>query len=296
MHRSRAPVAAFLVVILAAAVAPARAQVRARPDLTGPIRGLDGAVEVPMEVAGGRLLIPATLHGPGGSRTVLVMFDTGTFVPVLLLSEAREAVGTRDGYLDSLTVDGATVQRPATGRHGSPGALRRVLRRAREAADRFTELPLAGVLGGSAFHRAIASLHVAGERLVLRPADSERRTLYDREPVAAADYRSEQHNIWIPATVDGTGGHAHLDTGYSRSWVAASAVSGRTPASFRVGGVDLLPHLSGAAPRAEERGERYDSVPLDVVANIGVDALTRLVVTVDAPRQRVYFERPGVGR
>lgn len=263
----------------------------ARQALTGPIRGLDRTVQVPMEVAGGKLLVPATVHGPRGSERALFWLDTGTFVPAILLPEIRKVVGRSEGRLDSLSVAGVTVKRPATGRHHAPDVLRRLVTEGRKAANRFTELPLGGVLGGSLFDRAIASLDAAGERLVLRPADAERRALYDRDPVAAAEYRTEQHNVWIPATVDGSEGYAHLDTGYSYTWLARDVASDQL-SSFRIGGVDLLPHLAGAELRVEEPGRRYESVSLEVIANLGVDALGGLVVTIDPPRGRVYFECP----
>lgn len=264
----------------------------AEPDrLAGPLRGLDGPVEVPMEVARGRLLVPATVHGPEGSKEVLFLFDTGTFAPVVWLPEIREAVGTDEGRLDSLTVAGVTVDRPVTGRYSAPDALREGGRRARDAADRFGDRPVAGILGGTIFRDAILSLDAVRERLVLRPADSERRTLFAREPVAASGYRTEQHNVWIPATVNGTEGYVHLDTGYTRTWVARAAAGDGEVASYRIGGAELLPHLPEADLRVEERDERYGSVPLEVIANLGVDALADLVVTIDAPRERVYFER-----
>lgn len=265
------------------------------PELTGPIRGLDGPVEVPMEVARGRLLVPATVHGPEGSKAVLFLFDTGTFAPVIWLPEIRDAVGTRDGRLDSVTVAGVTVEQPATGSYGSPDALREGGRRARDAADRFDDRPVAGIMGATIFREVVLSLDAARERLVLRPADRESRTLFEREPVAAADYRTEQHNVWIPVSVNGTEGFAHLDTGYTHTWVASTATDGRQVDSYRVGGTELLPHLSDAELRVEERGGRYGSVPLDVIANLGVDALADLVVTIDAQRERVYFERSGPG-
>lgn len=287
------------VVLLVALATPAAGQAGADggPDrLTGPFRGLDGPVEVPMEVARGRLLVPATVHGPEGSKEVLFLFDTGTFAPVVWLPEIREAVGTHGGRLDSVTVGGVTVERPAAGRYSAPDALREGGHRARDAADRFGDRPVAGIMGGPMFRKAILSLDARRERLVLRPVDSRRRTLFDREPVAAADYRTEQRNIWIPATVDGTGGYVHLDTGYTRTWVARSATDGSDVASYRIGGVELLPYLPGAELRVEERSERYQGVPLEVVANLGVDALAGLVVTIDAPRERVYFERSAEGR
>jgi len=53
--------------------------------------------------------------------------------------------------------------------------------------------------------------------------------------------------------------------------------------------------MCDAELRVEEQGKRNESVPLDVIANIGVDALGELIVTVDGSRDRVYFERSGGG-
>lgn len=266
-------------------------------ELTGPIRGLDGAVEVPMEVADRRLLVPATLYGPRGRKDVLFLFDTGTFAPVVWLPEIRDAVGARDGYLDSVSVAGVTVERPVTGSYSSPDALRRGGERAREAADRFGDRPVAGILGGSTFADAIVSLDAGRERLVLRPADSERRTLFDREPLAAVPYRDDLHNVWIPATVNGQVGYAQLDTGNFGTWIDIRPGPGGTgrPDSLVVDGVDLLPRLSGAAFREVDRTDAYAGVPLDVIANLGTDALGGLIVTVDGPRGHVYFECPPAG-
>lgn len=264
----------------------------AREALAGAIRGLDGPVEVPMEVADRRLLVPATVHGPRGSKEVLFLFDTGTFAPVVWLPEIRDAVGTRDGRLDSVKVADVTVERPVTGRYGSPEALRRGGERAREAADRFTDRPVAGIMGGSIFSGALLSLDAARERLVLRPADSGRRPLFDRELLAAVRYRNELHNVWIPATVDEKEGYAHLDTGNFGTWVDTRPGPGGRgrPGSLVVAGVDILPFLDEAAFREVDRTDAYAGVPLDVVANLGVDALRELVITVDGPRGQVYFE------
>lgn len=284
-------IGSLLVVGLLLAAAPVAAQDR----LTGPIRGLDGPVEVPMKVADRRLLVPATVHGPEGSKAVLFLFDTGTFAPVIWLPEIRDAVGTRDGRLDSVTVAGVTVERPVAGSYGSPDALREGGRRARDAADRFGDRPVAGILGAPIFRDAILSLDAARERLVVRPADSGRRRLLGRDPVAVADYRSARNNVWIPAVVDGVRGFAHLDTGNFATWVDTAPGPGGTgrPDSLVVGDVDLMPHLSGAAFREVDRPDAYGSVPLDVIANLGVDALSALVVTIDAARERIYFEEPG---
>lgn len=54
----------------------------------------------------------------------------------------------------------------------------------------------------------------------------------------------------------------------------------------------MLPHLPEAELRPKEQGEAHRSVPLRVIANLGVDALSELVVTIDPARNRVYFEAP----
>lgn len=36
--------------------------------------------------------------------------------------------------------------------------------------------------------------------------------------------------------------------------------------------------------------DAYRSVSFDVIANLGVDALIKLIVTIDGPNQRIYFD------
>lgn len=258
--------------------------------MTGPIRGVRDGAAVPMEAADGRLLVPVTLHGRGSSLEASLIFDTGTFAPVIWLPEMAETVGE----LDSLSLGPVTVERPVTGSFGAPDALRRSAERARRAALRLGERPVAGIMGWSLVSELVVSLDVAGGRLVLRPPDTPRRTLREREPVAAADFRRLRHNVWIPARVNGEEGYVHLDTGSPHTEVDDERVRG-TVRSYVVGGTDLLPHLSNEVFHPEDQGKAYRSVPLEVVADLGVDALGNLIVTLDGPRGRIYFESPGGG-
>lgn len=286
--RSVAGRVAVAAVLVALAGLPAPASAQDRP-MTAAIRGLDGPAEIPLERVNGRLAFPVTLHGERGSREVFFHLDTGTLVPVMWLPEVREAVGA----LDSVSLGQVTVERPVTGSYSAVDALRRDLARSRERLDRLPDRPGGGIVGWTLMSKAILSIDVPGGRLVLRPRESERRTLYGRDPIASAEYRPLRHNVWIPARVHGDSGYVHLDTGYSYTWVEESVAGG--PSAFRVGGVDLLPHLGNAELRPKEQGPAYRSVPLDVIANLGVDALEQVVVTVDASRNRVYFEEPDPG-
>lgn len=280
--------AALAAVLLALAGLPSPGSAQDRP-MTAAIRGLDGPAEIPLERVNGRLAVPVTLHGERGSREVFFHLDTGTLVPVMWLPEVREAVGA----LDSVSLGPVTVERPVTGTYSAVDALRRDLERTRGRLDRLPDRPGGGIVGWTLMSKAILSIDVPGGRLVLRPPGSERRTLYGRDPIASVDYRPLRHNVWIPARVHGDSGYVHLDSGYSYTWVEESVAGG--PPAFRVGGVDLLPHLENAELRPEEQGPAYRSVPLDVIANLGVDALDRIVVTIDASRNRVYFEEPDPG-
>ncbi len=224
-----------------------------------------------------------------------VIFDTGTFVPVILLPEFMKEVGK----VEKVRVGGVEITGPPIGSFSMNDMIRDMNRFRTEAPEKFEDRTIAGIIGGSLFENYLVSIDSRSGRVTLRPLDSAQRTLNPDAPIASTTYRPDGRNIWFPVSINGAEGFAHYDTGNPNAMIMSADVlaSGDGAVrSFVVGGVDLAPTLGEIKPRGEESflnryGNQADG--MNLLVNLGNRATDNLIVTIDPRDKMLYFERRG---
>lgn len=222
-----------------------------------------------------------------------VVFDTGTFVPVILLPEAMKELGK----VEKIRVGDVEIIGPPIGAYSMPDGIRNMNRFRTEAPEKFEERTIAGIIGWSLFENYLVSIDSRSGHLTLRPLDSEQRTLHAEPPTARTTYRPDGRNIWFPVTINDVEGYAHYDTGNPHSLIITHELLEKGDGlvqSFMVGGVNLASEFGEIEPVVEsDLSRRYGDVVknLSLLVNVGNRATDNLVVTID-PRDKVlYFER-----
>jgi len=238
------------------------------------------------------LFLPLDVHDGETWHHLLVVLDTGTFVPLILdpALELDDAPRVR--------VAGLEFSRLPVGRFEPFEMIRDMNRFRDERPDLFGDRRIAGIAGLSLLRNYLVSIDAASSRLVLRPLESERRPLLDAEPIASTEYLSNQDNIWLPATINGVKGFAHYDTGSPRTNVSPRVLESSADGveSLIIGGTDLVEATRGRTGKptlsahSKDLGPAYSSVPLDVIAQLGCEGSDRWIMTVDPRDARVYFE------
>lgn len=222
-----------------------------------------------------------------------VIFDTGTFVPVILLPEFMEEIGK----VEKVRVGGVEITGPPTGSYGMPDGIRNMNRFRTEAPEKFEDRTIAGIIGASLFENYLVSIDSRSGRVTLRPLDSAQRTLHPEAPIAATTYRTDARNIWFPVTINGVEGFAHYDTGNPNFMYIVENVLNKGAGavqSFVVGDGDLAPEFGEIEPRAEkDLVPRYGDLAgeMNLLVNFGNRATDNLVVTIDPRDKMLYFER-----
>ncbi len=244
------------------------------------------------------LFIPLEVFNGEEWASHLFIFDTGTFIPIIMLEELRGEFGT----IETARVAGLEFERPTQGKseHIDRMIHRMNDRYSQESPEIFGDRPIAGVVGINMFSNYLVSVDAREGLITLRPMDSEQRTLFDADPVAKTAYRGDQHNIWFPVSVNGHEGYAHLDTGNPQFHIdsrVAEGGDGEVFRSFVVGGMNLAPcyeREGAASPNPRPLGGRYPFDTFEVIAAVGNHGIEPFVVTVDRREQTLYFERrPG---
>jgi len=240
------------------------------------------------------LFLPIDIHDGTEWRRYRVLLDTGTFVPLILDPELG---------LDSVQrarIADVEFSQFSTGRFEPFGMIRDMNRYLKEKPDLFDDRPIVGIAGVSLLRNYLVSIDAAGSKLTLRPLDSEQRTLRNAPPIASTAYRTEMTNIWIPATVNGVEGFVHYDTGSPYFFALPEVLEQGNGLvdSLVIGGTNLAatqPQRPDAAPlsaRPKDLGQAYQTVPLNVIAQLGNDASDRWIITIDPRDTRLYFESP----
>jgi len=271
--------------------APAGGEAEANPKLNIRSTAIDAPAPIDL-IRHHYLFLPVDLHDGEAWREYLFVLDTGTFVPLIIDPELdpMQPGRARVGGIELSGVPTGTFE---------PFAMVRDLNRFRdELPDKFGDHRIAGIAGISLLRNYLVSIDASEPRLILRPLESERRTLFERDPVVSVDYRTEQDNIWIPAVVNGIEGFVHYDTGSPVTHILPEILdrADGSVESVLVGGVDLAGALHapgdprGSDIRPKDIGPAYSGVPLDVIAQLGCAGSDRWIITLDPRDSRVYFE------
>lgn len=220
--------------------------------------------------------------------TKWMVYDTGTFIPVILLPEVAAKIGT----VQKIRIGDIEVNEPPMGSFGSNDLLRNLKRYKDQFPDEFGEFEVAGIVGLPVFSNYLTSIHANTGKITLRPIDSEQRTLNADDPIARVPYRSDQGNIWFPVTVNGRDGYAHLDTG-NPYFDVDSDVEFHDDDHIEylmIGGTDLADYFNEMEFRSEDMEPRYQGVEIDVISAFGNRAAGPFIITIDPRDKMLYFE------
>ena len=257
---------------------------------------LDGPTTVEM-IRHRYLFLPIDIHDGRAWHEHLVVLDTGTFVPLIL--DPQLGIDR----VERARIDGVEFTRPPTGRFEPFDIVRDMNRFRDERPELFGDRRIVGIAGVSLLSNYLVSIDAAASELTLRPLDSERRHLLDAEPVASVSYDTQSSNIWLPITINGVEGFAHYDTGspYTHVLPRILELAGGRVEEAVVGSVDLAaapnapaaggPDAEAFPARPRDLGLAYQSVPLEVIAQLGTEGSDRWIITIDPRDNRLYFER-----
>jgi len=221
--------------------------------------------------------------------TKWMVYDTGTFIPVVLLPEVAKEIGT----VQKIKMGEIKVLEPPVGSYEFNDLLRSLNRYRDKYPDEFGEYEIAGIAGLPLLSNYLVSIQVRTGEVTLRPLDSEQRTLRSEAPIAQAQYKSEQGNIWFPVTINGKEGFAHLDTGnpYFDVYLDIIPTGIETIDSYLVGKTDVTKYLNDVELRHENMEPRYQGTGISVISAFGNLAAKPFVITIDPLRKKIYFEK-----
>jgi len=217
-----------------------------------------------------------------------MVFDTGTFIPMILLPETAEKVGT----VQKIKMGDIEILNPGIGSFEFNDLLRNLNRYRDNHPDLFGEREIAGIAGLPMLTNYLVSLEFKKGKITLRPIDSVQRTLYDKKSVTSVEYRSDLNNIWFPVTINGREGYAHLDTGNPYFDIDNRVIEDHHDFnSFKIDDREIGKYLDTDNLRIEDFAGRYGHVGLDVIAAFGNHAASEFVITIDPREKKLYFEQ-----
>lgn len=219
-----------------------------------------------------------------------MVFDTGTFIPIILLPEVAEEIGS----VQKVKLDKIEVIAPPVGSYEFNDLIRNLNRYRDRYPDEFGDIEIAGIAGLPILSNYLFSIHAQTGRVSLRPIDSEQRTLNTAPPIARVEYRSDLGNIWFPVTINGREGLAHLDTGnpYFDVDSVVFSNSGESINSLTIGETDMISYFDDVEFRTENMAPRYPGTGIDIIAAFGNRAVGQFIITIDPREQVLYFEKP----
>ncbi len=234
------------------------------------------------------LFAPVEFYNGETWTTKWMVFDTGTFIPVILLPEVAAEIGA----IQKIKMGGVEVFNPQVGSYEFNDLVRNLNRYRERHPELFGDHEIAGIVGLPLLSNYLISIQAQTGEVTLRPMNSAQRTLYSKAPMAQAQYQSEQGNIWFPVTINGQKGFAHLDSGNPYFDVDSNIISkDQTMESFMVGETDLTEYLKMVEFRSDPLKSRYQGVGLDVISVFGNLAANPFVITIDPREQIIYFEK-----
>ena len=235
------------------------------------------------------LFAPVEFYNGQTWTTKWMVYDTGTFIPIILLPEVAAEIGG----VQKIKIGDIEVNEPPVGSYEFNDLLRSLNRYKDQFPDEFGDFDVAGIAGLPILSNYLTSIHTIAGKIIIRPIDSEQRTLNSEKPIARVQYRSDQGNIWFPVTINGKEGIAHLDSGNPYFDVDSSVFSNKDDSikSLMIGGTDVADYFNEVEFRKENMEPRYQGVGMDIIAAFGNLAAGPFVITIDPKEQMLYFEK-----
>lgn len=218
-----------------------------------------------------------------------MVFDTGTLIPLILLPEVAAEIG----HVERVRLGNIEIVKPPIGSYEFNDLLRGLNRYREQYPDEFGEIEVGGIAGLPLISNYLTSLDLQSGSMILRPLESNRRSLKSVPPFASVSYQFAHGNIWFPVSVNGQQVIAHLDTGNPYLDLDSSLIDGQngTVSSLLVDKVGLEKVYERSGYRSADFGNRYQSVSQDVRVVFGNQALKPFIITIDPQEQRLIFEK-----
>src|SRR6056297_3384862 len=118
------------------------------------------------------LFAPVQFYNGQTWTTKWMIYDTGTFIPIILLPEVAAEIGP----VQKIKIGNIEVNDPPVGSYEFNDLLRSLNRYKDQFPDEFGEFDIAGIAGLPVLSNYLTSIHAKTGQLTLRPIDSFQRT------------------------------------------------------------------------------------------------------------------------
>ncbi|MDO1501913.1 hypothetical protein Q2T40_17400 [Winogradskyella maritima] len=231
------------------------------------------------------IFILVTFNSESESKAGWMIFDTGTFVPIIITNEKFKA---KLGAVKSVEVNGFEIKNPRTGTYGFPEVIQQYHETyTKEIGDFLGGKEIIGIMGYQLFKDYLVSIDLSKNKIYLRnPLTKEKSIITNK--TYKVNYRDDLQNIWLPVTINNKEGLAHLDTGYPFTWIEESIVKNEVE-SFTIDGLDVFEKIDFKYKMAQQ-SQNYANLKFPLIANIGNDFLSHFVLTIDSVNKQLLFE------
>jgi len=231
------------------------------------------------------ILIPITFNSSGNSKEAWLLFDTGTFIPIIITDEKFK---TEIGKVESVEVNGYKISNPIIGSYGFPEVIQKYNETyTMEIGAQLKGKKIVGIMGYQLLKDYLVTIDLNNGKIYLRNHHEAQKSV-SGDKVFKIDYKDDLQNIWIPVTINDIEGMAHLDTGYPSTWIEESMVQNEVN-SFVIGGLDVVRQTKIKYKMAQQ-SQNYSNLSFPLIANIGNNLLEHFVVTIDSFNKQVLFK------
>lgn len=247
--------------------------------------GIDETIAVEL-IHHNHLLIPLEfINKDEESKEGWVIFDTGTFVPLIITDDAFR---TDLGQLKSVSLNGFKINLSVVGGFSNAGQLAEMADRyEKELGERLRGKPIVGMMGFSLLKSLSVTIDVANKTLILGSND---KAVKPNHKIDIVNYeQANNQNIWIPVEIDNQKGYVHLDTGYPYTWIEETYFKENIK-SYKIGDYELSESIiKQFIPKSQQAN--YNNIPFKLLGNIGNDFLTQFVVSINSKKKTISIEQ-----
>jgi len=231
------------------------------------------------------ILVPVTFNSESQPEEAWLLFDTGTFVPIIITDDNFKS---KLGKIESVEINRFQIKNPITGSYGLPDVIRQYNDiYGSEIGDKLKRKKIVGIMGYQLLKDYLVSIDLKRGKIYLRNQHATDHSI-SKNVVFKTNYRDDLQNIWLPIKINGVEGFAHLDTGYPFTWVEQSLISNEVD-SFIIGGLDIFKEIN-IEYKMTQQSQSYSNLEFQLLANIGNNLLQNFVVTIDPLNKQLLFE------
>tara|TARA_R110002072_G_scaffold106447_3_gene232495 strand:+ start:5704 stop:6753 length:1050 start_codon:yes stop_codon:yes gene_type:complete len=231
------------------------------------------------------ILVPVKFNSKNESEEAWMIFDTGTFVPIIITDEKLK---TKLGKIESVEINGFQINNPVTGSYGLPDVIRKYNDTySNEIGDKLNGKKIVGIMGYQLLKDYLVSIDLSKGEIYLRNQLTAEKSI-TTNTFYKVNYRDDLQNIWLPVTINDVEGFAHLDTGYPLTWVEESLVKNEV-GSFTIDKYDVFKQVD-IDYRMTQQSQNYNNLSFPLIANMGNNLLSHFVLTIDSMNKQLLFE------